>query len=88
MISVWKLWFQSLKILIFSGTASVAKAMTNYLDSLLGYPQKNYMKKNFPMHMDFLGEYPDVVSFVFIMVISCNWNIIFNSKLTECTTYN
>jgi len=55
----------------FSGTAAVAKAMSNYLDSLLGDPQKRYMKKHFPIHMDFLGEYPDVASFLFIMSIAC-----------------
>lgn len=55
----------------FLGTAAVAKAMSNYLDSLLGDPQKRFMKKNFPIHMDFLGEYPDVASFLFIMSIAC-----------------
>ncbi|XP_025416847.1 cationic amino acid transporter 2-like isoform X2 [Sipha flava] len=52
------------------GTASVSKAMTNYLDSLLGNPQKNYMKKYFPLNQKFLGEYPDVASFLFIMSIA------------------
>lgn len=54
------------------GTAAVAKAMSNYLDSLLGDPQKTFMKKYFPIHMEFLGEYPDVASFLFIMSIACN----------------
>lgn len=57
---------------MFLGTASVAKAMTNYFDSLLGNPQKRYMKKHFPFHMEFLGEYPDVASFLFVMLIACN----------------
>lgn len=54
------------------GTASATKAMTNYIDSLLGDPQKKYMIKHFPMKMDFLGEYPDVASFLFVMSIACN----------------
>lgn len=58
--------------IFFLGTAAVAKAMSNYLDSLLGDPQKTYMKKYFPIHMDFLGEYPDVASFLFIMTIASN----------------
>lgn len=45
--------------------------MTNYLDSLLGDPQKRFMKKYYPMHMDFLGEYPDVAAFLFVMSIAC-----------------
>lgn len=55
-----------------SGTASATKAMTNYLDSLLGDPQKRLMKAYFPMHMSFLGEYPDVASFLFVMSIARN----------------
>lgn len=46
--------------------------MTNYLDALLGDPQKRYFKKHFPMHVDFLGEYPDFASFFFVMFIACN----------------
>jgi len=55
----------------FLGTAAVAKAMSNYLDSLLGDPQKTFMKKHFSIHLDYLGEYPDVASFLFIMSIAC-----------------
>lgn len=56
------------------GTAAVAKAMSNYLDTLLGDPQKKFMKKHFSIHMDFLGEYPDVASFMFIMTIARKLN--------------
>lgn len=59
----------------FSGTASVAKAMTNYFDSLLGNPQKNYMRKNFPMRAEYLGEYPDVASFLFVMTVARKWHV-------------
>lgn len=59
-------------LFFFIGTAAVAKAMSNYLDSLLGDPQKTYMKKYFPINMEYLGEYPDVASFLFIMTIACN----------------
>lgn len=58
--------------MLFIGTASVGKAMTNYLDSLLGDPQKRYMKKHFPMHFVFLGEYPDVFAFLFVISIARN----------------
>lgn len=56
----------------YVGTASATKAMTNYLDSLLGDPQKKLMKKYFPMHMSFLGEYVDAASFLFIINIARN----------------
>lgn len=60
----------------FLGTAAVAKAMSNYLDSLLGDPQKTFMKKHFSIHLDFLGEYPDVASFLFIMSIACKLTLL------------
>lgn len=44
--------------------------MSNYLDSLLGSPQRKFMEHNFPIHVQFLGEYPDVASFLFIMSIA------------------
>ncbi|KAL4112647.1 hypothetical protein QTP88_016395 [Uroleucon formosanum] len=73
------------------GTASAAKAMTNYLDSLLGDPQKRYMKAHFPIHMQFMGEYPDVASFLFLMFIALvmAWGVRKSSTLnTVFTTFN
>lgn len=61
-----------IRLVRFSGTASVAKAMSNYLDSLLGDPQQTFMTKHFPMHMGMLGEYPDIAAFMVIMFIACN----------------
>ncbi|XP_015372124.1 PREDICTED: high affinity cationic amino acid transporter 1-like [Diuraphis noxia] len=52
------------------GTASVAKAMSNYCDSLLGNPQRKYMTEYFPLHIGFLADYPDLASFVVIVVIA------------------
>ncbi|XP_025416766.1 high affinity cationic amino acid transporter 1-like [Sipha flava] len=52
------------------GTASVAKAMSNYCDALLGSPQKTFMLEHFPMHVSFLATYPDFASFVVIFFIS------------------
>lgn len=68
----WLTYGTEIFIDFFLGTAAVAKAMSNYLDSLLGDPQKNYMKTHFPIDVEYLGEYPDVASFVFIMLIACN----------------
>ncbi|CAH1707848.1 unnamed protein product [Aphis gossypii] len=70
------------------GTAAVAKAMSNYLDSLLGDPQKTFMKKHFSIHLDFLGEYPDVASFLFIMSIALvvAWGVRKSSTLNNLFT--
>lgn len=71
------------------GTASVAKAMTNYLDALLGDPQKRYFKKHFPMHVDFLGEYPDLASFFFVIFIALivAWGVKKSSSLNKAFTF-
>lgn len=53
-----------------TGTAAVAKAMSNYCDTLLGNPQKIFMLEHFPMHIGFLADYPDMASFTVIVVIS------------------
>ncbi|XP_015372138.1 PREDICTED: high affinity cationic amino acid transporter 1-like [Diuraphis noxia] len=70
------------------GTASVAKAMTNYLDALLGDPQKIYFKKHLPMHVDFLGEYPDFASFFFVIFIGLivAWGVKKSSTLNKMFT--
>ncbi|XP_022163259.1 high affinity cationic amino acid transporter 1-like [Myzus persicae] len=52
------------------GTAAVAKAMSNYCDSLLGNPQRRYMTEYFPIHIGFLADYPDLASFLVIVIIS------------------
>uniref|UniRef100_A0A2S2R0K3 High affinity cationic amino acid transporter 1 n=1 Tax=Sipha flava TaxID=143950 RepID=A0A2S2R0K3_9HEMI len=73
------------------GTASATKAMTNYVDSLLGYPQKRFMMKHFPMNMNLLGEYPDVASFLFVMSIALvmAWGVRKSSTLNSvCTIFN
>ncbi|VVC32915.1 Cationic amino acid transporter, C-terminal,Amino acid/polyamine transporter I [Cinara cedri] len=70
------------------GTAAVAKAMSNYLDSLLGSPQRKFMERNLPIHVDFLGEYPDVASFLFIMTIALvvAWGVRKSSSLNNLFT--
>lgn len=55
--------------------------MTNYLDALLGNPQKKLLKKYFPMHLDFMGEYPDVASFLFLISIASNYDYYTNLHL-------
>jgi len=57
--------------------------MTNYLDSLLGDPQKRYMKAHFPIHMKFMGEYPDIASFLFLMFIACNYQNFYSIDIDD-----
>lgn len=52
------------------GTASVAKAFSNYIDALLGYPVKTTMTYLFPINVSFLADYPDVLSFSLVILLS------------------
>ncbi|KAE9527003.1 hypothetical protein AGLY_013651 [Aphis glycines] len=52
------------------GTASVAKAFSNYIDALLGYPVKITMTYLFPINVSFLADYPDVLSFSLVILLS------------------
>nr|XP_018900684.1 PREDICTED: high affinity cationic amino acid transporter 1-like [Bemisia tabaci] len=52
------------------GTASVAKALSGYLDALTGKVFETYMLQHYPMNVSFLGPYPDLISFSVIMLLS------------------
>jgi hypothetical protein len=41
-----------------SGTASVARGYSGYLDSLLNNTMKNAFQASMPIHVPFLAEYP------------------------------
>jgi len=66
------------------GTASVAKAFSNYIDALLDYPVKTTMTYLFPMNVSFLADYPDVLSFSLVLLLS----IILSWGVRESTMIN
>ncbi|VVC32910.1 Hypothetical protein CINCED_3A021110 [Cinara cedri] len=70
------------------GTAAAGKAMANYLDALLGDPQKTLMQKYYPIHLDYMGEYPDVAAFVFVMAVTVvlAWGVRQSSALSSVFT--
>ncbi|XP_050546707.1 cationic amino acid transporter 2-like isoform X2 [Daktulosphaira vitifoliae] len=70
------------------GVASIGKATSNYIDSLLGYPQKQFMLKHFPIHVGFLGEFPDIMSFLCIMLITMlvAWGVRESSRVNNILT--
>ncbi|XP_060857049.1 high affinity cationic amino acid transporter 1-like [Metopolophium dirhodum] len=59
------------------GTASVAKALSNYIDALFGYPMKTCMTYIFPMNVSFLAGYPDLLSFSLVVLLSflLSWGV-------------
>ena len=57
---------------MITGTASVTKALSTYLDELLGNVISDFFKKHFPMNSDFLGDYPDFLAFGIVLLLSSN----------------
>ncbi|XP_029341215.1 cationic amino acid transporter 3 [Acyrthosiphon pisum] len=59
------------------GTASVAKALSNYIDALLGYPIRTCMMYLLPMNVSFLASYPDILSFSLVLLLSflLSWGV-------------
>uniref|UniRef100_A0A8D8ZXD8 High affinity cationic amino acid transporter 1 n=1 Tax=Cacopsylla melanoneura TaxID=428564 RepID=A0A8D8ZXD8_9HEMI len=59
------------------GTASVAKAMSDQLDALLGNINRNAMLEVLPIHVSFMAPYPDFVAagIVFLLSILLAWGV-------------
>lgn len=71
------------------GTASVAKGMALYIDSLTNKTMENTMKEVAPISVSFLAEYPDFFAFGLVAVITGKSNA-FLPKVHSCglpTTY-
>lgn len=54
----------------FSGTSSVARGMSGYIDALTGNKMGNFLKEYFPINIDFLADYPDFFSFVIVLLLA------------------
>ncbi|XP_050675789.1 cationic amino acid transporter 3 isoform X2 [Leptidea sinapis] len=52
------------------GTASVAKGMANYIDSLLNNTMANTMTQIAPINISFMADYPDFFAFGLVLLIS------------------
>ncbi|RVE45876.1 hypothetical protein evm_009475 [Chilo suppressalis] len=52
------------------GTASVAKGMANYIDSLCNNTMANTMRDIAPINISFLADYPDFFAFALVFLIT------------------
>uniref|UniRef100_A0A182R1G2 Cationic amino acid transporter C-terminal domain-containing protein n=1 Tax=Anopheles farauti TaxID=69004 RepID=A0A182R1G2_9DIPT len=52
------------------GTASVARGLSGYIDALIDHRMGNALKGVVQMRVSFLAEYPDIFSFVVVLVIT------------------
>lgn len=53
-----------------TGTSSVARGLSVYLDELLGNRMSHFFRDLLPMHVDFLAPYPDFFSFSVVLLLS------------------
>lgn len=53
-----------------TGTSSVARGLSGYVDSLFGKQMQIYFRETMPIDVSFLGQYPDWFSFFVIMLLA------------------
>lgn len=69
---------------ILSGSASVVKGLSTYLDSLCSYAMRDFLTEHLPINVHGLSAYPDL--FAFIVTILFSWAIASGAK--ESTRVN
>ncbi|XP_066260477.1 high affinity cationic amino acid transporter 1-like [Euwallacea similis] len=52
------------------GTASVARGLSNYIDALADKKISEAFQNAMPMHVSFLSTYPDMLSFVLVLILT------------------
>ncbi|XP_053680346.1 cationic amino acid transporter 2-like [Anopheles nili] len=52
------------------GTASVARGLSGYIDALIDHRMGNALKDIIQMRISFLAEYPDIFSFLVVLIIT------------------
>ncbi|CAG9562219.1 unnamed protein product [Danaus chrysippus] len=66
------------------GTASVAKGMANYIDSLCNNTMAETMTRIAPINVSFLADYPDIFAFALVLLIT----ILLGIGVSESTKLN
>ncbi|XP_050092211.1 cationic amino acid transporter 3-like [Anopheles aquasalis] len=52
------------------GTSSVARGMSGYIDLLVDKKISSTLRDAMPIHVDFLSDYPDLFSFMLVMILA------------------
>lgn len=68
------------------GTASVARGYSDYIDSLLGSPIKQYLTKIMPINIAYISGYPDFLALGITLLLTGkknNYVIIFKEILND-----
>uniref|UniRef100_A0A1B6DYI8 Cationic amino acid transporter C-terminal domain-containing protein n=1 Tax=Clastoptera arizonana TaxID=38151 RepID=A0A1B6DYI8_9HEMI len=70
------------------GTASVARALSNYIDNLAGNVMQSALKEALPINVSFLSPYPDFLSCGVVLILSMllAWGVKESTALNNCFT--
>lgn len=63
------------------GTASVAKGMANYIDSLCNNTMAETMTRIAPINVSFLADYPDIFAFTLVLLITSKTLLLYFLRL-------
>lgn len=53
-----------------AGASSVARGLSNYIDSLVDNRMKQFLRETMPINVSFLGQYPDWLSWIVILLLN------------------
>lgn len=53
------------------GTASVARGLSGYFDSLIDKNMSKTLTEALPINVNFLGDYPDFLAFGMVLLLTC-----------------
>ena len=56
-------------IILISGTASMARGLSSYLDVLTGNKMATALKSSMPINISFLSEYPDFFALTVVLLL-------------------
>ncbi|GAB0090179.1 cationic amino acid transporter 2 [Sergentomyia squamirostris] len=56
--------------IFITGTASVARGLSGYLDTIFDNKMSQTLGELFPINVDFLAEYPDFFTFIVVMLLA------------------
>lgn len=56
--------------LLFTGTSSVARGYSGYVDQLMGNPMRTYFREHLAMNEDFLASYPDLFALALVLTLT------------------
>ena len=59
-------------ISIFTGTASLARGLSDYIDALANNTISETLTDRFPINVPFLSKYPDFLSLIFVLLLTGN----------------